>query len=151
MRNRSNALTRTESVTCHGMMIHRWFWLMVKTGNNPCCRCRRVEFSHVGILWAILLVLPGACGEPTASAVMGDLVTAARHRVTGSRGAAASTYTQVLSRPSVLRTTRGAAKARMKCWIRVGALPDCQTGRSLSGANIAHVLAAAEMGGALCL
>lgn len=37
----------------------------------------------------------GAGGEPTASAVMGDLVTAARHRVTGSRGAAASTYNDV--------------------------------------------------------
>ena len=34
----------------------------------------------------------GAGGEPTASAVLGDLVTAARHRVTGSRGPAASTY-----------------------------------------------------------
>jgi homoserine dehydrogenase len=37
----------------------------------------------------------GAGGVPTASAVMGDLVTAARHRVTGSRGAAASTYNDV--------------------------------------------------------
>lgn len=37
----------------------------------------------------------GAGGEPTASAVLGDLVTAARHRVTGSRGAAASTYNEV--------------------------------------------------------
>ena len=37
----------------------------------------------------------GAGGEPTASAVMGDLVTAARHRVSGSLGAAASTYNDV--------------------------------------------------------
>lgn len=37
----------------------------------------------------------GAGGEPTASAVLGDVVTAARHRVTGSRGAAASTYNEV--------------------------------------------------------
>ncbi|MDP4013275.1 MAG: homoserine dehydrogenase [Candidatus Nanopelagicales bacterium] len=34
----------------------------------------------------------GAGGQPTASAVLGDLVTAARHRVTGSLGAAASTH-----------------------------------------------------------
>ena len=37
----------------------------------------------------------GAGGEPTASAVLGDLVTAARHRVSGSLGAAASTYNDV--------------------------------------------------------
>ncbi len=37
----------------------------------------------------------GAGGEPTASAVLGDLVTAARHRVSGSLGAAASTYSDV--------------------------------------------------------
>jgi homoserine dehydrogenase len=37
----------------------------------------------------------GAGGEPTASAVLGDLVTAARHRVTGSLGAAASTHNEV--------------------------------------------------------
>jgi len=37
----------------------------------------------------------GAGGAPTASAVLGDLVTAARHRVTGSLGAAASTHNAV--------------------------------------------------------
>lgn len=37
----------------------------------------------------------GAGGEPTASAVLGDLVTAARHKLTGSLGAAASTYNEV--------------------------------------------------------
>lgn len=41
----------------------------------------------------------GAGGEPTASAVLGDLVTAARHRVTGSLGAAASTYNDVTILP----------------------------------------------------
>ena len=41
----------------------------------------------------------GAGGEPTASAVLGDLVTAARHRVTGSLGAAASTYNDVAILP----------------------------------------------------
>ncbi len=34
----------------------------------------------------------GAGGAPTASAVLGDLVTAARHKVMGSRGALSSTY-----------------------------------------------------------
>jgi homoserine dehydrogenase len=35
---------------------------------------------------------PGAGGAPTASAVLGDLVTVARHRVQGVRGPGASTY-----------------------------------------------------------
>ena len=41
----------------------------------------------------------GAGGEPTASAVLGDLVTAARNRINGSRGAAASTYNDVAILP----------------------------------------------------
>lgn len=47
----------------------------------------------------------GAGGEPTASAVLGDLVTAARHRITGSRGAAASTYNEVAILPIGEATT----------------------------------------------
>ncbi len=35
---------------------------------------------------------PGAGGSPTASAVLGDLVTVARHHVTGTRGAGESAY-----------------------------------------------------------
>jgi homoserine dehydrogenase len=35
---------------------------------------------------------PGAGGSPTASAVLGDLVTVARHRVAGGRGPAESAY-----------------------------------------------------------
>jgi len=35
---------------------------------------------------------PGAGGAPTASAVLGDLVTVARHRLTGNRGAGESAY-----------------------------------------------------------
>jgi homoserine dehydrogenase len=35
---------------------------------------------------------PGAGGAPTASAVLGDVVTVARHRVGGSRGAGESSY-----------------------------------------------------------
>ncbi|HET7475745.1 MAG TPA: homoserine dehydrogenase [Dermatophilaceae bacterium] len=35
---------------------------------------------------------PGAGGDPTASAVLGDLVAVARHRVTGGRGPGESTY-----------------------------------------------------------
>ncbi|MFT3872476.1 MAG: homoserine dehydrogenase [Nocardioides sp.] len=35
---------------------------------------------------------PGAGGSPTASAVLGDLVTVARHRLAGTRGAGESSY-----------------------------------------------------------
>ncbi len=35
---------------------------------------------------------PGAGGDPTASAVLGDLVTVARHRLSGARGAGESAY-----------------------------------------------------------
>jgi homoserine dehydrogenase len=37
----------------------------------------------------------GAGGDPTASAVLGDLVTAARNRVTGGRGPGESTYSNL--------------------------------------------------------
>jgi homoserine dehydrogenase len=37
---------------------------------------------------------PGAGGAPTASAVLGDLVTAARNRLAGVRGVAESTHAQ---------------------------------------------------------
>jgi homoserine dehydrogenase len=46
---------------------------------------------------------PGAGGAPTASAVLGDLVTVARNRLSGARGARESTYVQakILSMGSV--------------------------------------------------
>ncbi|HLY34718.1 MAG TPA: homoserine dehydrogenase [Jatrophihabitantaceae bacterium] len=41
----------------------------------------------------------GAGGAPTASAVLGDLVAVARHRVTGSRGAGESSYANLPVQP----------------------------------------------------
>jgi homoserine dehydrogenase len=41
----------------------------------------------------------GAGGSPTASAVLGDLVAVARHRVTGSRGAGESAYAALPVQP----------------------------------------------------
>jgi homoserine dehydrogenase len=41
----------------------------------------------------------GAGGTPTASAVLGDLVTAARNRVSGARGPGESTYADLEVRP----------------------------------------------------
>ncbi|HEX5335872.1 MAG TPA: homoserine dehydrogenase [Propionicimonas sp.] len=48
-----------------------------------------IESRHAGRL---MFMGPGAGGSPTASAVLGDLVTAARNRVRGTRGPGESTY-----------------------------------------------------------
>jgi homoserine dehydrogenase len=48
-----------------------------------------IESRNAGRL---MFMGPGAGGSPTASAVLGDLVTAARNRVRGGRGPAESTY-----------------------------------------------------------
>ena len=48
-----------------------------------------IESRHAGRL---MFMGPGAGGSPTASAVLGDLVTAARNRVSGTRGPGESTY-----------------------------------------------------------
>jgi homoserine dehydrogenase len=48
----------------------------------------------------------GAGGAPTASAVLGDLVAVARHRVAGSRGPGESTYASLPVRPVGAARTR---------------------------------------------
>lgn len=48
-----------------------------------------IESRHAGQL---MFMGPGAGGSPTASAVLGDVVTAARNRVRGTRGPGESTY-----------------------------------------------------------
>jgi homoserine dehydrogenase len=49
---------------------------------------------------------PGAGGEPTASAVLGDIVAVARHRVVGGRGPGESTYADLPILPMGAATTR---------------------------------------------
>jgi homoserine dehydrogenase len=48
----------------------------------------------------------GAGGAPTASAVLGDLVAVARHRVVGGRGPGESAYAQLTVRPMGENITR---------------------------------------------
>jgi len=48
----------------------------------------------------------GAGGEPTASAVLGDLVAVARHRVVGGRGSSESAYADLPVRPMGEAVTR---------------------------------------------
>jgi homoserine dehydrogenase len=49
---------------------------------------------------------PGAGGEPTASAVLGDVVSVARHRVLGGRGPGESSYADLPVRPMGATRTR---------------------------------------------
>ena len=56
-----------------------------------------IESRNAGRL---MFMGPGAGGSPTASAVLGDLVTAARNRVRGARGPAESTYSARSITPS---------------------------------------------------
>jgi len=49
---------------------------------------------------------PGAGGDPTASAVLGDVVAVARNRVTGGRGPGESTYADLPIRPIGQALTR---------------------------------------------
>jgi homoserine dehydrogenase len=49
---------------------------------------------------------PGAGGEPTASAVLGDVVSVARHRVQGGRGPGESSYAELPVLPMGRTRTR---------------------------------------------
>jgi homoserine dehydrogenase len=62
-----------------------------------------VESRNAGRL---MFMGPGAGGQPTASAVLGDVVTAARNRVRGTRGPAESTYSGRAITPAGRVTSR---------------------------------------------
>ena len=62
-----------------------------------------VESRNAGRL---MFMGPGAGGQPTASAVLGDVVTAARNRVRGTRGPAESTYSGRAITPAGAVTSR---------------------------------------------
>jgi homoserine dehydrogenase len=61
-----------------------------------------IESRNAGRL---MFMGPGAGGSPTASAVLGDLVTAARNRVSGKRGPGESTYSgRSITEPGEVRS-----------------------------------------------
>ena len=62
-----------------------------------------VEAANAG---EIMFYGRGAGGAPTASAVLGDLVAVARHRVTGNRGPGESTYAELPILPIAQARTR---------------------------------------------
>lgn len=74
------------SVRVHPAMIPRSHPL---AGVREAFNAVFVEASAAGQL---MFYGPGAGGDPTASAVLGDVVAVARHRVVGGRGPAESTY-----------------------------------------------------------
>nr|WP_203566924.1 homoserine dehydrogenase [Aestuariimicrobium ganziense] len=76
----------TVSVRVHPAMVPNDHPLAsVKGANNAI-------FIHSREAGSLMFLGPGAGGAPTASAVMGDLVTVARNRVRGVAGPATSTY-----------------------------------------------------------
>lgn len=65
--------------------------------NHPLANVRgsfNAVFVHAQAAGEMMFYGRGAGGDPTASAVMGDVVAAARHRVLGGRGPGESTYSK---------------------------------------------------------
>ncbi|KNX36605.1 homoserine dehydrogenase [Luteipulveratus halotolerans] len=67
-------------------------------------------FIESALAGEVMFYGQGAGGDPTASAVLGDLVQAARHKVTGSRGPGESAYADLPILPLSQATTRYAIR-----------------------------------------
>ena len=87
----------------------------------------------------------GAGGAPTASAVLGDVVSVARHRVTGGRGPVESSYADLPVLPP------GAARARFQLRLdvadRPGVLAQVAAAHAEHGVSIEAVRQAPDAGG----
>lgn len=92
--------TESVSVRAHPAMIPRSHPL---AGVGDAFNAVFVEAEAAG---SLMFYGRGAGGAPTASAVLGDLVAVARHRVSGSRGDGPSDYAQLPVRPMGQVTTR---------------------------------------------
>lgn len=88
------------SVRVHPAMIPRSHPL---AGVREAFNAVFVEASAAG---SLMFYGPGAGGDPTASAVLGDVVAVARHRVVGGRGPAESTYADLPVLPMGQARTR---------------------------------------------
>jgi homoserine dehydrogenase len=84
----------------------------------------------------------GAGGAPTASAVLGDLVSAARHRVHGGRGPAESFYADLPVLPA--RSARTRYQIRIDVTDRPGVLAQVATVLAEHGVSIEAVRQSAE-------
>ena len=87
----------------------------------------------------------GAGGEPTASAVLGDLVSAARHRVLGGKGPVESSYAQLPVLPASRALTR--VQIRLEVQDRPGVLAKVAAAVAEHGVSIEAVRQAPAEGG----
>ena len=90
----------TVSVRVHPAMLPRAHQL---AGVRGAFNAVYVEAESAGQL---MFYGPGAGGQPTASAVMGDVVAVARHKVVGGRGPGESAYAQLAVQPMAETVTR---------------------------------------------
>ncbi|WP_380161456.1 homoserine dehydrogenase [Kineococcus sp. R86509] len=88
------------SVRVHPAMLPRGHQL---AGVRGAFNAVYVEAESAGQL---MFYGPGAGGQPTASAVMGDVVAVARHKVVGGRGPGESAYAQLPVQPMSETVTR---------------------------------------------
>ncbi|MEZ0166297.1 homoserine dehydrogenase [Kineococcus sp. LSe6-4] len=88
------------SVRVHPAMLPRGHQL---AGVRGAFNAVYVEAESAGQL---MFYGPGAGGQPTASAVMGDVVAVARHKVVGGRGPGESAYAQLAVQPMAETVTR---------------------------------------------
>ena len=91
---------RSVGVRVHPAMIPR---------THPLATVREAfnaVFVEADAAGSLMFYGPGAGGAPTASAVLGDLVTVARNRLTGARGAGESAYADLRVRPMGETQTR---------------------------------------------
>ncbi len=91
---------RSVGVRVHPAMIPR---------SHPLAAVREAfnaVFVEADAAGQLMFYGPGAGGAPTASAVLGDLVTVARNRLTGARGFGESAYASLRVRPMGETVTR---------------------------------------------
>ena len=88
----------------------------------------------------------GAGGAPTASAVLGDVVSAARHRVLGGKGPQESTYAELAILPASAAVTR--YQVRLDVDDRPGVLAQVAHALAEHGVSIEAVRQPAAPGGA---
>ncbi|MDO5629912.1 MAG: homoserine dehydrogenase [Mobilicoccus sp.] len=130
-RSRSADGTEGVSVRVHPAMIPRTHPL---AGVREAFNAVFVEAEAAGQL---MFYGPGAGGDPTASAVLGDIVAVARHRVLGGLGPAESTYADLRALPMGEARTRYYLSLEVED--RPGVLAQVATAFSHHGVSILQV------------
>ncbi len=121
----------TVSARVHPVMLPRTHPL---AGVDGAYNAVYVEAEAAGQL---MFYGPGAGGAPTASAVLGDLVTVARHRLTGARGPGESAYADLPLQP--LGDVRSQYHISLDVQDRAGVLAQVATCFAEQGISISTV------------